>query len=80
MSGLTVFIIYVVGVIALAYRRASLKTAAIASSLLFIIYLIFIDNFTHMPGILMASYVALATRQAVRKPFWDTPLASLCIS
>jgi acyl-CoA dehydrogenase len=41
MSGLTVFIIYVVGVVTLAYRRASLKTAAIASSLLFLIYLIF---------------------------------------
>ncbi|MFQ5661240.1 MAG: acyl-CoA dehydrogenase [Gammaproteobacteria bacterium] len=41
MSGLTVVLIYIVAAIALAYRRASLKTAAIANGILLLVYLLF---------------------------------------
>jgi acyl-CoA dehydrogenase len=41
MSGLTVLVLYIVATVALAYRRASLQVAAIASGLLLFIYLIF---------------------------------------
>lgn len=41
MSGLSVFIIFAIGVIALEYKRASLRTAAIASGALFLFYFLF---------------------------------------
>ena len=41
MSGLTVFIVFMAGAIALEYYRASLRSAAIASGALFLFYLLF---------------------------------------
>jgi acyl-CoA dehydrogenase len=59
MSGLTVFIIFVVGAVALAYQRATLKAAAIASSLLFFVYLLIGSGSWFWTGVLLLSSVIL---------------------
>jgi acyl-CoA dehydrogenase len=59
MSGITVFILCVVGTIALAYRRATLKTAAITSSVLFLAYLIFGTGSWFWQGVLLMSSIVL---------------------
>ena len=41
MSGLTVILVYIIGATALAYHRESLRTAAIANTVLVFIYLLF---------------------------------------
>ena len=44
MSGLTVVIIFIIGVFALAYKQASLKNTALASGILLLVYLLFGDG------------------------------------
>ena len=59
MSGITVLVLYVVGAIALAYQRATLKAAAVVSGLLFFIYLIFGSGSWFWTGILLISSLIL---------------------
>lgn len=59
MSGLTVLVLYVVGIVTLAYQRATLKTAALASGLLFFVYLLFGSGSWFWLIVLLASSVIL---------------------
>lgn len=60
MSGLTVFIIYMIGVVALAYKQAGLRTAAISSGILLLVYLVFGTGSSWWTLLLLLSTVLLA--------------------
>jgi len=60
MSGLTVVIIYMIGVVALAYKQAGLRTTAAASGVLLLVYLVFGTGSSLWTLLLLLSTVALA--------------------
>ncbi|MFT5131612.1 MAG: acyl-CoA dehydrogenase [Gammaproteobacteria bacterium] len=78
MSGITVLILYVIGATALAFKRASLKVAALTSSLLFFAYLFIGNGSWFCTGILFVSALVLCFLcvENFRKNYISKPLFS----
>ena len=79
MSGLMVFIIFIIGVLALEYKRASLRTAAISSGVLFLFYFIFGSDalFWEIFLFLSTAVFALLSIDDFRKARVSKPLFSM---
>ena len=76
MSGITVIVIYLVGVVVLAYREANLRSTAIASGILFLVYAIFGSGYSLWTVLLLISTIVFAALsfEDYRRAYVTTPV------